>query len=162
VLIALAACARGERDTAAAAVIHGPLAELMTQHATAGCGVSTRTYETIFWHPPYQACLSKTAELTEAAEIDSDSLVVELYNTWELTPANHASTFAQAEGDLKQRFGIPRQCNENTVEWRQGDSLHVVLQVKPASQVGTEFDEGPWRMTRLARLGPLDPAEWGC
>lgn len=159
--LVLAACNRAGKDDAAG-VIHGPLAAIMTQHASAACGVSTRTYDGVFWRPPYQTCLYNAADGTETAEVDSDSLVVELYNTWELTPANHASTFSQAEADLRQRFGLPRQCGENTVEWRQGDTLHIVLQVKPASAVGTEFDEGPWRMTRLARLGPLDAAEWGC
>ena len=160
-LLALAACSR-EKAASAPAVVHGPLAGLMAQHATASCGMSPRTYATVFWHPPYQACLTKSADSTEAAEIDSDSLVVELYNTWELTPANHAEAFSRVEADLAHRFGTPRQCNANTMEWRQGDTLHVVLQAKPASEVGTELDEGPWRLTRLARLGPLDPVEWGC
>ena len=160
-LLAFAACSR-EKAVSAPAAVHGPLAGLMAQHATASCGMSPRTYATVFWHPPYQACLTKSADATEAAEIDSDSLVVELYNTWELTPANHAEAFSRVEADLAHRFGTPRQCNANTVEWRQGDTLHVVLQAKPASEVGTELDEGPWRLTRLARLGPLDPVEWGC
>lgn len=160
-LLALAACSR-EHAASAPAVVHGPLAPLMSQHATASCGMSPRTYATIFWHPPYQACLTKSADSTEAAEIDSDSLVVELYNTWELTPASHAAAFSAVEADLAHRFGNPHQCGANTMEWRQGDTLHIVLQAKPASEVGSEFDEGPWRMIRLARLGPLDPAEWGC
>lgn len=145
-----------------APVVHGPLASLMTQHSTATCGASDRTYATIFWRPPYQSCRSAIADSTESAEIDSDSVVVELHSTWTVTPAVQASVFSQAEGELTSRFGTARRCSPTKVEWRQGDSLHVVLQIAPVSQVGTEFDEGPYRMTRMARLGPLDPEIWGC
>jgi hypothetical protein len=161
VVLALVAC-KGDHKPAAIPVPHGPLAALMTQHATAVCQRSTRTYPTAFFHPPYQACGSSDDASTENAEIDADSVVVELYNTWALTPANHAGAFSQAESDVTRQFGSSRQCSPTKVEWRQGDTLHIVLQVKPVSDVGTEFDEGPWRMTRIARLGPLDPGKWGC
>jgi hypothetical protein len=134
----------------------------MTQHGTAICERSTRTYPTTFFRPPYQACGSGDADSTESAEIDADSVVVELYNTWALTPANHASALSQAESDVTRQIGESHQCSANKFEWRKGDTLHIVLQVKPVSDVGTEFDEGPWRMTRIARLGPLDPGKWGC
>lgn len=134
----------------------------MTQHDAATCGLSGRTYATTFYHPPYQTCSSSTADATESAELDADSVVVELLNTWTTTPAAHASLLSQAEGDLTSRFGAPQRCSETKLQWRQGDSLHVVLQIAPVSEVGTEADEGPYRMTRIARLGPLDPALWGC
>jgi hypothetical protein len=158
----LCACSGERNPSARTAVVHGPLAAIMTQHATATCGKSDRTYPTTFWHPPYQTCSSTTADSAESAEIDADSVVVELYNTWTLTPAAQASAFSQQQSELASRFGSPRQCSATKVEWRQGDSLHMVLQIAPASQVGTEFDEGPYRMTRMARLGPLDAAAWGC
>jgi hypothetical protein len=163
VLVALAVVAcSGDHKPAAIPVPHGPLAALMTQHGTSICERSTRTYPNAFFRPPYQACSSGDADSTESAEIDADSVVVELYNTWALTPANHASGFAQAEADVSRVLGDSRECSATKAEWRKGDTLHVVLQVKPVSDVGTEFDEGPWRMTRIARLGPLDPAKWGC
>lgn len=134
----------------------------MSLHGDATCEVSGRTYATKFWQPPYQACRASSGDMTESAEIDADSVVVELYNTWALTPANHAATFSQAESELSQLFGNSHQCSATKSEWRLADTLHIVLQVKPVSDVGTEFDEGPWRMTRIARLGPLDPGTWGC
>ncbi|MDB4915846.1 MAG: hypothetical protein JWM95_3490, partial [Gemmatimonadetes bacterium] len=73
-----------------------------------------------------------------------------------------AGAFSQAQGELTGQFGSPTQCSPTKVEWRQGDSLDVVLWIEPVSQVGTEFDEGPYRMTRVARLGPLDAAVGGC
>ena len=157
----LLACS-GERKASVAPVVHGPLAALMTQHSSATCGKSDRTYETTFWRPPYQTCVSTSADATESAEIDSDSVVVELTNTWTATPADQASVFSQAEGELTARFGMPQRCSATKVEWRQGDTLDMVLQIAPVSQVGTEFDAGPYRMTRLARLGPLDPSVGGC
>ena len=162
-VVALTAVAcSGDKQQKVAAAVHGPIAMLMTQHGSAACEKSGRTYPTIFWHPPYQTCIASTSDSTETAEIDSDSVVVEVYNTWALTPANHAAAFSQAVGELETRFGSPHRCSDTAMEWRQGDSLHMVIQVKPVSAVGTEFDEGPWRMTRIARLGPLDPANWGC
>jgi hypothetical protein len=158
----LLACARERKAAVPIPVVHGPLAALMTQHGTAACGASARTYATTFWHPPYQTCSSETADSTESAEIDADSLVVELNNTWTVTPSAQATLFSQAEGELTRRFGNPRRCTPTKAEWRQGDSLDMVLQIAPVSQVGTEFDEGPYRMTRMARLGPLDSALWGC
>lgn len=160
-LCLLLACS-GERKPSVAPVVHGPLAALMTQHASATCGKSDRTYATIFWHPPYQTCTATSEDWTESAEIDSDSVVVELTNTWKATPADHASVFSQAEGDLTSRFGTPLRCSATKVEWRQGDSLDVVLEIAPVSQVGTELDEGPYRMTRVARLGALDSSLGGC
>ena len=157
----LLACS-GEHKVARVSAPHGPLAALMTQHSAATCGVSTRTYDAIFWHPPYQTCSSTIADATESAEIDADSVVVELYNTWTVTPDAQANLFSQAEGELTSRFGSPTRCSPTKVEWRQGDSLHMVLEIAPVSEVGTEFDKGPYRMTRMARLGPLDPATWGC
>ncbi|MEO8333983.1 MAG: hypothetical protein ABI664_03360 [bacterium] len=157
----LLACSR-EHKAAVAPVVHGPLAALMTQHGTAACGVSGRTYESTFFRPPYQTCSSASADATETAEIDSDSVVVELNNTWTVTPAAQSSVFSQAEGELTARFGSPQRCSETKVQWREGDSLHMVLQIAPVSDVGTEFDAGPYRLTRMARLGPLDPATWGC
>jgi hypothetical protein len=134
----------------------------MTQHAAATCGKSGRMYDGVFWHPPYQTCTSALGDSTESAEIDSDSVVVELSSTWTLTPAAQAGAFSQAQSELTSQFGSPTQCSPTKVEWRQGDSLDVVLWIAPASQVGTEFDEGPYRMTRIARLGPLDAAVGGC
>ena len=160
-LIAIA-CSGEQKKPGAAAAPHGPLAALMTQHAGAACGKSDRTYETKFYQPPYQTCSASSGDATESAEIDADSVVVEVYNTWALTPANHAAAFADQMSQLETRFGSPHQCSDTKAEWRQGDTLHMVLQVKPVSEVGTETDEGPWRMTRIARLGPLDPALWGC
>ena len=157
----LLACS-GERKASVAPVVHGPLAVLLTQHASAACGKSDRTYATIFWRPPYQTCNSATEDATESAEIDSDSVVVELTSTWKFAPAAQASAFSQAEGELTARFGSPQRCSATKVEWRQGDSLDMVLQIAPVSQTGTEFDAGPYRMTRIARLGPLDAATWGC
>jgi hypothetical protein len=145
-----------------APVAHGPLAVLMTQHGSATCSRSDRTYATPFWRPPYQTCRSAIADSTESAEIDADSVVVELYSTWTVPPAAQAGLFSQAEGELTSRFGSPQRCSPTKVEWRQGDSLDVVLQIAPVSQVGTEFDEGPYRMIRIARLGPIDPAVGGC
>ena len=157
----LLACS-GEKKASVAKVVHGPLAALMTQHASASCGKSDRTYATIFWHPPYQTCNAENGESTESAEIDSDSLVVELTSTWKYPPSEQANAFSQAEGELMTRFGSPARCSATKVEWRQGDSLDMVLSIAPVSQVGTEFDEGPYRMTRIARLGPLDPSIGGC
>jgi hypothetical protein len=134
----------------------------MTQHASATCAASDRTYPAIFHQPPYQTCRAGSADSTESAEVDADSLVVELYSTWTVAPAAKESAFSQAEGELTSRFGSPRQCSATKVAWSQGDSLEIGLQIAPASQVGTEFDEGHYRMTRMARLGPLDPATWGC
>lgn len=156
------ACSGGSKAPAAATAPHGPLAALMTRHATATCGKSDRMYDSVFFHPPYQTCTTGDNDPAENAEIDSDSVVVELFNTWTAPPSGQAALFSQGESDLTSRFGTPRRCNANTLEWRQGDSLHVLLQIAPVSQVGTEFDEGPYRMTRLARLGPLDAARWGC
>ena len=157
----LLACS-GERKPSVAPVVHGPLAALMTQHGSATCGKSDRTYATPFWRPPYQTCNSAIADSTESAEIDADSVVVELSSTWKFAPAAQASAFSQAEGELTARFGSPQRCSATKVEWRQGDTLDMVLQIAPVSQVGTEFDEGPYRMTRVARLGPLDPSVGGC
>jgi hypothetical protein len=157
----LLACS-GEKKASVAPVPHGPLAALMTQHASASCGRSDRTYATKFWSPPYQTCTSASDESTESAEIDSDSVVVELTNTWKATPAEQAALFSQAEGDLSGRFGSPQRCSPTKSEWRQGDSLDVVLEIAPVSQVGTEFGEGPYRMTRVARLGAIDPSIGGC
>jgi len=157
----LLACS-AERKAASVSAPHGPLAALMTQHASATCGVSARTYETKFWQPPYQTCTSTIADSSESAEIDADSVVVELYNTWTVAPAAQAGLFSQEEGELTSKFGSPRRCSATKVEWRQGDTVHMVLQIAPVSEVGTEFNEGPYRMTRIARLGPLDPATWGC
>jgi hypothetical protein len=159
---ALLGCTAEKKTSARAAVPHGPLAALMTQHAAATCGKSTRRYDGVFWHPPYQICTAALAESAESAEIDSDSVVVELTNTWTLAPAAQAGAFSQAQGELMSQFGSPIQCTPTKVEWRQGDSLDVVLWITPASQVGTEFDEGPYRMTRIGRLGPLDAAVGGC
>lgn len=160
-LIALVACAGKEKPTTAAKV-NGALVPLMTQHASATCGRSDRTYATPFFHPPYQTCTAETEESTESAEIDSDSVVVELTNTWKATPADQAAVFSRAEGELTSRFGSPQRCSDTKVEWRQGDTVDIVLQIAPVSQVGTEFGEGPYRMTRVARLGPLDPSIGGC
>ena len=159
---ALAACSGKHDKPARAASPHGPLAALMTQHASASCGMSARTYATKFWNPPYQTCSSTIADSSESAEIDADSVVVELSNTWTVAPAAQAGLFSQAEGELTSRFGSPRQCSPSKVEWRLGDTLDLVLQIGPVSQTGTEFDEGPYRMTRMARLGPLDAAVGGC
>ena len=157
----LFACS-GERKASVAPAVHGPLAALMTQHATATCGKSDRTYATPFWRPPYQTCSSAIADSTESAEIDADSVVVELSSTWKFTPADQASAFSQAESELTAQFGSPRRCSPTKVEWRMGDTLDMVLQIAPVSQVGTEFDAGPYRMTRVARLGPLDLSVGGC
>ena len=137
---------------------HGPLAALMTQHAFATCGKSDRTYEGVFHKPPYQTCGSTVGDSTESAEVDSDSLVVELQNNWTVAPADKGSVFAREEGVLTGKFGSPQRCSETSLQWRQGDSLHLVLRIAPVSEVGTEFNEGPYRMTRMARLGPLEPA----
>ena len=158
----LVACSSKHEKPAHATSPHGPLAALMTQHASATCGMSARTYATKFWSPPYQTCSSTIADSSESAEIDADSMVVELVNTWTVAPTAQAGLFSQAEGELASQFGSPRQCSPTKVEWRQGDSLHMVLQIAPVSQTGTEFDAGPYRMTRIARLGPLDAAVWGC
>ena len=157
----LLACS-GERKASVAPAVQGPLAALMTQHASAKCGKSDRTYATPFWRPPYQTCSSANADSTESAEIDSDSVVVELTSTWKFTPAAQTGAFSQAEGELTARFGSPQRCSATKVEWRQADTLDMVLQIAPVSQVGTEFDAGPYRMTRVARLGPLDPSVGGC
>ena len=158
----LVACSSKRDKPAHAPVPHGPLAALMTQHSSASCGMSARTYATKFWSPPYQTCSSTIADSSESAEIDADSVVVELVNTWTVAPTAQASLFSQAEGELASQFGSPKQCSPSKVEWRQGDSLDMVLQIAPVSQTGTEFDAGPYRMTRIARLGPLDAAVWGC
>ena len=134
----------------------------MTQHASATCGMSARTYATTFWRPPYQTCSSTLADSAESAEIDADSVVVELTNTWTVAPTDQAGLFSQAEGELTSQFGSPQRCSSSKAEWRRGDSLDMVLQIAPVSQTGTEFDAGPYRMTRIARLGPLDPAVGGC
>ncbi len=158
----LLACSTERKASRVAHAPHGPLAALMTQHNTATCGVSGRTYATKFWQPPYQTCQSTNADSTESAEIDADSVVVELYNSWTVTPAVQAGVFSQAVDELTSRFGTPQSCSPTRMQWRSGDSLHIALQIAPISQVGTELDEGPYRLTRVARLGPLDPAEWGC
>jgi hypothetical protein len=158
----LLACSHERKAAVQATAPHGPLAALMTQHAAATCGKSDRTYATTFWHPPYQSCNSTLADSAENAEIDADSVVVELYNTWTVTPAAQAAAFSQAEGELMSRFGTPQRCSPTKSEWRQGDTLDMVLQIAPVSQVGTEFDAGPYRLTRIARLGPLDAAVGGC
>ena len=158
----LGACSGKHPKAASAGGPHGPLATLMTQHASASCGMSARTYATTFWRPPYQTCSSTIADSSESAEIDADSVVVELYNTWTVAPTAQAGLFSQAEGGLTSQFGSPKQCSPTKVEWRQGDTLDMVLQVAPVSQTGTEFDAGPYRITRIARLGPLDAATWGC
>jgi hypothetical protein len=155
-------CSAERKAAVQASAPHGPLAPLMTRHASATCGKSDRLYDGVFFHPPYQTCTTGDDDPAESAEIESDSVVVELYNTWTAAPSGRAALFAQAEGDLTGRFGAPRRCSPSALEWRQGDSLHVILQIAPVSQVGTEFDEGLYRMTRLARLGPLDAAQWGC
>ena len=160
--IILAACSGKRAKAPHTAGPHGPLATLMTQHSGATCGMSARTYASTFWRPPYQTCSSTIADSSESAEIDADSVVVELSNTWTVALAAQANLFAQAEGELASQFGSPKQCSPSKVEWRQGDSLHIVLQIAPVSQTGTEFDAGPYRMTRMARLGPLDPGVWGC
>jgi hypothetical protein len=134
----------------------------MTRHEAASCARSERTYESVFFHPPYQTCAAGTDDPIESAEIDSDSMVVELYNTWTAAPTGQSALFSNAEADLTSRFGTPLRCNATTLEWRRGDSLDVLLRIAPVSQVGTEFDEGPYRLTRLARLGPLDRSGWGC
>ena len=161
-LCVLLACSTERKPSAVARGAHGPLAALMTQHSVATCSRSDRTYESTFWRPPYQTCRSAIADSTESAEIDADSVVVELYNAWTVAPADKASVFSRAEGDISSQFGAPQRCSETKLQWRQADTLVMVLQIAPASQVGTEFDEGPYRMTRMARLGPLDPAVWGC
>lgn len=158
----LAACSGKRAKVPHSAAPHGPLAALMTQHSAATCSMSARTYSATFWRPPYQTCSSTIADSSESAEIDADSVVVELTNTWTVAPAAQAGLFSQAEGELASQFGSPKQCSSSKVEWRQGDSLHIVLQMAPVSQTGTEFDAGPYRMTRMARLGPLDPGVWGC
>ena len=160
--ILLLACSGKGTKSAHAPAVHGPLAALMAHHATASCGMSARSYAVTFWRPPYQTCSSEMTDSTESAEIDSDSVVVELYNSWTVPPTAQAGLFSQAEGELTSQFGSPRRCSASKVEWRQGDSLDMVLQVAPVSQTGTEFDAGPYRLTRLARLGPLDPAVGGC
>ncbi|MBC7674235.1 MAG: hypothetical protein H7247_17590 [Polaromonas sp.] len=160
--IILVACSGKRAKAPPTASPHGPLAVLMTQHSAATCGMSARTYAATYWRAPYQTCSSTIADSSESAEIDADSVVVELYNTWTVAPAAQAGLFSQAEGELTSQFGSPRQCSPSKVEWRQGDSLHMVLQIAPVSQTGTEFDAGPYRMTRMARLGPLDPGVWGC
>ncbi len=157
----LMACS-GEPKTSAAATIHGPLAPLMTQHGSATCGKSARTYDAPFWRPPYQTCNAVNGDSTENAEIDSDSVVVELSSTWKVAPADKGTAFSQAEGELMTRFGSPQRCSPTSVAWHQGDTLNIVLQIAPVSQVGTEFDEGPYRLTRVARLGALDPSVGGC
>ena len=161
-LVLLVGCGRDKPAPAAPTAPRGPLAPLMTQHGTAVCGPSDRSYATPFWRPPYTQCRTPVADTMETVEIDADSMVIEVYDSWTLTPAAHAAAYSQAEADLTARFGIPRRCSDTRAEWRQGDTLDVALQVRPASEVGTEFDEGPWRLTRIARLGPLDPADWGC
>jgi hypothetical protein len=158
----LFACSTDRKAAARVAVPHGPLAVLMTQHASATCARSARTEATGSWRPPIQSCSSDVGDSGERAEIDADSLVVELYDTWMAAPAAQAALFSQAAGELTGRFGMPSRCSATKVEWRQGDTLDIVLQIAPASQVGTEFDEGPYRMTRIARLGPLDPSLGGC
>jgi hypothetical protein len=162
VVIALLGCAKDHPPAAAAGAPHGPIAALMTHHADASCGRSDRTYDPPFFRPPYQTCSTPVADTTESAEIDADSVVVEVVNTWTVTPAAHAGAFSGAEADLIARFGVPRRCSGTADEWRRGDSLHVLLQIAPVSSVGTEFDEGPWRLTRVARLGPLEAAKYGC
>ncbi len=159
--VVILGCSRHDKP-ARAAVVHGPLAALMTQHASASCAMSARTYASTFWRAPYQTCSSTSADSTESAEIDADSVVVELYNTWTVAPTAQAGLFSQAEGELTSQFGSPKQCSASKVEWRQGDSLDMVLQIAPVSQTGTEFDAGPYRLTRIARLGPLDAATGGC
>ena len=151
--IILVACSGKRTKAPHAAAPHGPLAVLMTQHSAATCGMSARTYAATFWRAPYQTCSSTIADSSESAEIDADSVVVELYNTWTVAPTAQAGLFSQAEGELTSQFGSPRQCSPSKVEWRQGNSLHMVLQIAPVSQTGTEFDAGPYRMTRMARLG---------
>ena len=160
-LALVAGCSR-EPAPAAPTAPHGPLAALMTRHESSTCTRSDRTYESVFFHPPYQTCATGADDPIESAEIDSDSTVVELYNTWTAPPSGQSAMFSQAEGELTGRFGAPRRCNATTLEWRRGDSLSVLLHIAPVSQVGTEFDEGLYRMTRLARLGPLDESTWGC
>jgi hypothetical protein len=152
----------GERKASVAAKINGPLVALMTQHASATCGRSDRTYATTFYRPPYQTCTTATEDSTESAEIDSDSVVVELTNTWKAAPVDQVAVFADEERNLTSRFGSPKYCSATKAEWKQGDSLDVVLEIAPVSQVGTEFNEGLYRMTRVARLGAIDPSIGGC
>ena len=158
----LLACSGKHTKPAGALAPHGPLAALMTQHASATCGMSARSYATTFWRAPYQTCSSTLADSAESAEIDADSVVVELTNTWTVGPTAQAGLFSQAEGELTSQFGSPQRCNTSKSEWRRGDTLDLVLQIAPVSQTGTEFDAGPFRMTRIGRLGPLDAAVGGC
>ena len=158
----LLACSGKKTKSAHAPSPNGPLAALMTQHAVATCGMSARSYATTFWRAPYQTCSSTIADSSESAELDADSVVVELTNTWTVGPTAQAGLFSQAEGELTSQFGSPQRCSPSKSEWRRGDSLDLVLQIAPVSQTGTEFDAGPYRMTRIARLGPLDAAVGGC
>ena len=133
----LLACSGKKTEPARAQTPHGPLASLMTQHTSASCGMSARTYATTFWRAPYQTCSSTLADSAESAEIDADSVVVELTNTWTVAPTAQAGLFSQAEGELTSQFGSPQRCSASKAEWRRGDSLDMVLQIAPVSQAGT-------------------------
>ena len=162
-ILFLLACDR-PRTSAPVFALRGPLVPLVARMPTglAACRRELIEYAQPFWRAPYQVCGTDAEGVEETLELDSDSVAVSLYSRWRVTRAMRDAEFARVEKATAQVLGPGRWCSPRKVEWRGSDTLHAILQLTPEGDVG-DLEESPtWKITRLARLGPLDPATWGC
>jgi hypothetical protein len=106
-------------------------------------------------------CTSEVDGRRENITVDADSVVTDLYSSETVPSAERTTALAHVVRELTPIFGPPRACAPTKYEWKHGDSLHVVVQTTPLSDVGPDTS-GPWRLVRVMRLGPLDARTWAC
>jgi hypothetical protein len=154
---------RADRPAGAALRLRGPLAPLAVRAPAtlAGCAADSTRYSPPFRAWPYRLCAVETSGGHEFIQVDADSVLTQAYFTSRVSRAEREVRFREWEREMARVLGPGRRCGPRTVEWRRGDSLHAVLQVAPESDVGPEASP-TWRITRLMRLGPLDPTTWAC
>lgn len=163
VALLIAGCGQ-ERADGSTVALHGPLVPLLSQPPAtlASCREKPISYASPFWRAPYRICDTDAGALAEAIELDADTVAVQVYSTWQVSRGARDAQFTKLATATEKVLGPGRRCSARKVEWRHGDSLHAILQVVPEGDVGDLELSPSWRITRLARLGPLDSQTWGC
>ena len=162
-LACLAACQR-QGAPGSTLQLRGALVPLI-EHAPislASCPSRTTEYSRPFWRAPYRDCGADQSSGFERLEVDADSVLTELHNTWRVDRAERERQFQRRVAEMARVLGQGRRCNARQWEWRRGDSLHAILQIVPEGDVGPDEASHVWKITRLARLGPLDATTWAC
>ena len=163
VMLFLAACDR-RGASATSLTLRGPLVPLVVHapSSLATCREEVIQYAQPFWRAPYQIC-GTADDVDETLELDADSVAISLYSTWNVARAARDAEFTRLEAATAKVLGPGRRCGPRKIEWRSADTLHAILQLRPVGSDVGDLEMSPtWKITRVARLGPLDPVTWGC